>query len=596
MIEHALSARHRIQWAALGAAVLLGACSNGGGDGGAPPPSPPPPPSAARYHLVAPAGPAASGTMSFANGPNGFQSQALMAVPTPGTPGSAVTLEPAGRALAGGFFISLTLSGNTASNLRYHATVYARDGRLYKFEHNVPAGTPVQGQLLSSLATSSICVTGTALDEYGQGDFGPDISNAARSWLLLRGPGADRQCNTGDDVTHGVRLDMAATTPAVTVVGEPVAPLLATNGAFTGLVMRNGNQVFRVDGNLANASNLFTLSSPSIVNPSPSLGGGPFNRLWLFVDGNTLYGVRLDNPGTRVALATLTAGEQGTPPVLAADAGGAYVALVTPTSSRVLRVSDSLAAPTPLATFNGEVRALRVTPTRVVADVRASALQGLPPVDSVQSAPLAGGAAQSIVAPASGENLFVYGTVNEVVYALGITTTIDPLTQQSTTRWATVIVNADGSNLQRLADTVLIGATLPGTFSVGAVIPFYGFIAASPVRPGAFTYNAAGATLRLIEGSTRNTVVTYGSLPAAPDGAVFQLASAAQGQGLLVGALDVASGGPVNDLFYLQSDAPGITRVSGFITSAGAPQPMAGPPQPRALGPGAFSGRDRWRP
>ncbi len=509
--------------------------------------------------------------MTFANGPAAFQSQALMAVPTPGTAGSAVVLEPAGRALGGAnsFVLAVTLNGNTASNFRYHATVYARDGRLYKFEHAVPAGAAVQGQLLSSLATSDVCLSGTALDEYADGDLGLDLRNAARSWLLLRGPGADRQCNTSDDVTHGVRLDMSATTAAVTLVGEPLTPVLAADGAFNGLVMRNGNQVFRVDSNLASTGNLFSLSGNGLINlPSTTA----LARLWLFVDGRTLYGVRLDDPGTRVVLTTLAADEDRTEPEIAADGRSVFVALVSLAGSRVIRVDDNVGAPAPVATavttFNGTVERLALTPTRLVASVRNTALPGLPELVNLQSVLRSGGTAQAIGTPANGESLFVYGTGGENVYATGTTTTVDPVTQQSSTRSATLIVNADGSNPLRQPDTALIGFTLPSSFSFDGAVPLYGFVTASPVRSGAFRFNTAGATLRLIEGSSRNTLFTYGTLPGVPDAAVLQQTGAMQGQALLLGSIEITDGGVVNDLFYVQSDAVGLVRVSNFITGS----------------------------
>jgi hypothetical protein len=582
MNHRTLSARSRLVWATLGTAALLGACSNGGGDGGT---TPPPPASNSRYYLLASAGPAAAGTMAFANGSTGFQSQALMAVPTPGTAGSAVVLEPAGRALGGtnSDVVAITLNGNTASNFRYHATVYARDGRLYKFEHSVPAGAAVQGQLLSSLSTSDVCLRGTALDEYADGDLGADLRNAARGWLLLRGPGADRQCNTADDVTHGVRLDMSAAAAPLTLVGEPLAPLLAADGAFNGLVMRDGNQVFRVDGNLANAGNLFSLSGNGLIN-LPSITA--LSRLWLFVDGSTLYGVRLENPSTRVALATLSGGEDSNEPQIAADGRSVFVALVSSAGSRVIRVDDNVGAPapvaTPVTTFNGAVQGLTLTPTRLVASVRNSS-PGLPELVNLQSVLRSGGTARAIGTPANGESLFVYGTGGENVYATGTTTTVDPVTQQSSTRWATLIVNADGSNSQRQADTVLVGLTLPSSFSSDGAVPLYGFITASPVRPGAFGFNTAGATLRLIEGSTRNTLFNYGSLPTTPDSRVTQRTGGMQGQGLLFGSEEIAFGGVVNDLFYVQSDAIGLVRVSNFITGSALATPVATAPGPHTM-------------
>ena len=80
----------------------------------------------------------------------------------------------------------------------------------------------------------------------------------------------------------------------------------------------------------------------------------------------------------------------------------------------------------------------------------------------------------------------------------------------------------------------------------------------------------AGATSRAVNGATRATLVTYGSLPTAPDGVVADITGdpLQYGQAGLFTFIGTASGD--GDLDIFKSDAAGLIRVTNFIPAAPA--------------------------
>jgi len=81
---------------------------------------------------------------------------------------------------------------------------------------------------------------------------------------------------------------------------------------------------------------------------------------------------------------------------------------------------------------------------------------------------------------------------------------------------STLIVNADGSNPQTLNGTNVLRGVAPAVQSLDfgletdyAVVLVDGLTSA---------FGSAGATLKVVEGATRNTLLTYGTLPTTPEG------------------------------------------------------------------------------
>ncbi len=525
---------------------------------------PPPPPSG--LLLVGQAGPRVTWAVSFANGVQSVDAQALLAVSPSAAAAGAITLEPAGQVSGvSPQAYSGTVSNGTVSNLRLRFTSYIKGGRFYKFDHEAQGGTP-QGQLWTSLSSSAVC------GEFGypSGDLlagGVDFQSPVNSWAFYDGPGADGQCNTGDDVSFALRLSMGGGTAPATLNGRPVVSIGNANGALTGFLMRSGTQIQQLDSDLMAVGNLFAVSS-DFENIGLSLSGGA-PGVWLFRDGNTLYGVNLATPTTRVALTTLAAGEEVLPQQ-AEDEANLYVGITRNTagaeSSRVLRVSPALAV-TPVVSQPLALFGLRVTPTRlvlfrgdnsIVSVLKADGsglvvLRGVPPLGEF-----------SYVAATAGENVVIQHTV------------IDLNTASRSN--SVLILGSDGGNPQLLDNTAIAGTTQARPTPLGQVFKDYAVFLASPVIEG----NWAGANLRAMEIATRTDLVTYGALPATPGSNLAVTGSfdpLQYGQPGLFSVFGPNVPGqatpPDNDLYFFNSDSAGLVRVTHLIVGSSPSRPIA---------------------
>ena len=524
-----------------------------------------PPVSGNGFYLLAQAGPATSGTITYADGVQTTQLRALLAV-NPASPGSgAVTVDPAATVGDGQIAVGGTVSGGQVSNVRTRATAYfkAQDGRFHVVDQVVADGSLPTPTRVSSLTSAEVCsATGsTVLDNFG--GIG-DLVNPLRSWVFLPAPGADAACGTDDDTVRAVRLDMPATTAALTLTAIPQVEIRAADGSLSGYLVLLGNQMQRLDANLANPVNLFTVDPATYKNAG--LGFGSTRPgIWLFTEGGKLWGVNLATPGTRVALTDLADGEDVNP-LIASDGATAYVGLQRSTGPRVLRIGETLAPAGPaFVTINAGFRLnnLAVTPTRLIVhysnatnttvqSFAKNGAAGLPPN-------LGGYPAGTVVAQvlAAGENIYL-GVIQ--VGASGTST-------------RTEIVNSDGSNRQVQNNTDLKFGISAATVAGDLTLPrSYGVLLAEGGTGGAFSN--AGATVRLVEGATRATLVTYGVLPTAPDGFLL-FGSFDPWQYGQSGLLSYTGAGSQNaDLYYYKSDTPGLVKVTNFLTATGAVAPM----------------------
>ncbi len=514
------------------------------------------PVSASGYYLLAPAGPTVEGTITFANGVQTTQTQALLAVNSALPGDGAVTVEPAGQAsLLFGAALEASIGNGQISNLRSRYGAYFKGGRLYRVDQVVTnAGVPTP-RAMSSLVSNSVCgQDGVALQPSNVD--GNDFADAQRSWLFVQGPGIDAQCGTADDNHRAVRFDMGLADTALTI-GEPQAAIRAADGRFAGLVVRSGNQVQRLDADLGNASNLFTITPAGYRNLGVRYAGS-LPGVWLFIDGGKLWGVRLSAPSTAIELVTL-ATDETSDPVIAADGSGIYIGLSGASHTRLLRVSETnTLVSSPLDTlYYARLRQIALTPTRLVALVDVPAQGPQYPSTSVLSLSKAGGGYAplgQIFAPggiaqmlAAGENVyftFFFFRLN----GLGV---------------LTHVVGADGGNPTDLYDTDIKRGIAPEQLSLASGFDTtYAVVLADAVTNLA---SNAGATLRIVQGATRNTLVTYGSLPAAPNG-VLSFGTIDPLQYGLGGLWSFFSGDAVvtSDLYHFKSDAAGLIRVTNF--------------------------------
>ena len=323
-------------------------------------------PAAGRW-LLGSAGPSVTISMTFADGESSGFSQALVAVNSDQPGNGAVTIEPVGQTMAGfaGSEFSVfdgTVSGGQLTNYRERLRAYFKGNRLYKLDTLVSGNSVPTPVLLSSLQTSEVCGNFFGAPTNGLVATGTNVSAPLSSWLFLLGPGADGNCGTADDRFRAVRMDMGASTPALTI-GTPLAEIVDTNGVLTGMVVLTGNQVQRLDANLANPVNLFTVNTSTLVNYGVSFGGVT-PGVWMFTDAGQLWAVNLTNPAVRTSVAVLASGETVSDTIVS-DAGGAYVAINRAASARILRISPTLAASS-FTNLTAPVGALWATPTRLL--------------------------------------------------------------------------------------------------------------------------------------------------------------------------------------------------------------------------------------
>ena len=497
------------------------------------------------YYLLASAGPTVLGSITFANGSQDIPTQALLGVNTAAPGSGAVTVEPVGQtSFQFHHAIEGTISGTQVTNLRTRLSTYFKGGRLNKVDQVVASGAVPVPQLVSALTTSQVCGDSGIASQPAYAD-GNDFANPQGSWVFLRGPGADGLCSTADDNYWAVRLDMAATDLARTLPGEPQVAILGASGSFAGVVIRDGNQMRRTDAAVNNANTaLFSVDAASYVNLGRSFGSS-LPGIWLFTEGGKLWGVNLATPATRVALATLAAGETALPFVVG-DGGSAFVGLNTATTARVLRVDESLTNAATVATLSQPLANMAVTLTRLVLLTQGSTAQLL-------SVAKTGGATTLLASLDTGVLPGPLLTAGENVYFAQYQA---GATGSSV---STLVIGGDASNPVTLPNTDIKRGVAPTVSLIDGQSSNYAVVLADGVTGLA---SNAGATLRAINGATRGTLVTYGSLPATPDGVIagISIDPLQYGQSGLFLFIDVSTG--VGSLFYFKSDAAGLIRVT----------------------------------
>ena len=498
------------------------------------------------YYLLASAGPTVLASITFANGVQDVPTQALLAVNAAAPGSGALTMEPVGQTR---FLFSSVVEGTVnagqVSNLRSRIGTYFKGGRLYKIDQVVANGALPVPQLVSALTTNQVCGDGgiAASPTYAQGN---DLSNPPHGWMFLRGPGADALCDTADDNHWAVRLDMAGTDLARTLPGEPQVDISTGNGAFAGVVLRAGNEMRRTDADINNANTvLFSIDAASYTNLGRAFGSS-LPGIWLFIEGGKLWGVNLATPATRTELATLGAGES-VAPLIAGDGASAFIGLSTSTSARVLRVNESLTNTTTVTTLNQPLANLALTPTRVVMQTGGSPANLL-------SIAKAGGATTTLLSLGAGVIAGPLLTAGENVYLAQYQFGANGASV------STFIVGADGANPVTLANTDVKRPVAAATESLAVGFNnTYAVVLADGVTS---LISNAGATLRAVNGATRATLVTYGSLPASPDGVVAGITGdpLQYGQAGLFTFIGTASGD--GGLYFFKSDAAGLIRVT----------------------------------
>ncbi len=499
----------------------------------------------AGYYHVAGAGPTSDITITYANGAQTVPSQALMGVRDDAPANGAVTVEPTGGTGIVPFnAFEATIAGGQITNARTRISSYIKNGRFWKVDQLVTSGAPTP-QMVSTVTPADVCgSSGLPLVPFGVDSS--DWANAALGWILMRSPGPDGLCGSTDDTFRAVRMNMSDTT-APLVIGEPLAQIRGSDGSFAGLVVRNGTQVQQLNADLAAPANLFTVDPATFVNGGAVFGSAP-PGLWVFVDGRTLYAVNLANPANRAPVATLATGET-LMSHFSGDGTAAYVALNTATAGRILRIDTNLTA-TAVTTLDAPAADLALTTTRVAARLSSTPAR-------VVSALKTGSTMQNIITLPLGDLAMLMMASGENVYLTKFGT-------GATLGVVTLIVNSDGTNTQTLAGTRLLHSIGPETMAMaGGLNQTYAIVVADGESAAGLD---SGATLRLVEGATRNTLATYGTFPASPAGQAVMFAPAPL-QYRQTGLVPFLGGSTTTagDLYFFKSDVAGLLRVTTFV-------------------------------
>jgi hypothetical protein len=342
------------------------------------------------------------------------------AIPVAG--GSAVPFWPAGAGEIADYLVQGKLSNGVGSDLHIRSMLFWKNQQLIRRDLVGVNGLPAEVRV-SSITSVDLCQGADAAS-------GGDLVDAGRSWHVYRKRGVDATCNTADDRFFAVRADM---TPAEAPldVAQPVAVLHAANGSLTGWLLRNGQQMQRVNVDFTNPVNLFTLPGADLDFQYDAT----LDNNWVFKSGNKVYAVNLAAaaPASLTLVATLGA-EEALSGVTYANTQDIVLAITGNNSTRILRYVTGTKAVNAVATYAGITTAETVTPTRVILHGSLGALQ---------SVPLTGGTPQVIYTPQG--NAFIF------------------MTQRGGERlWfdaggAVASINSDGTGLQTLPGAKIAG-------------------------------------------------------------------------------------------------------------------------------------------
>ena len=517
---------------------------------------------AGRY-LVAQAGPPVTTAFVFANGSQSADSQAILAAPAAQATGTAV-VEAAGQAT--GLFgpvLAGTVSGGQVSGLHTRYELYFKAGGLYRIDHEVATGSP-QGVALTTLAPSDVCALGATASPDVADQAGNDLVDPTRNWVFFAAP-VSGVCASPSDRYRAVRMSMGSTDTALTV-GQPVAALYDSSAAVTGYILRNGSAFQKVDANLANPTTLFTLAPSAFRSFGVSLGASA-PGVWLFFNGGQLYAYDLaTQAGSATVVATLQAGERvGT---VLTDGADAYVSITSGSFStpayRIIKVSGTLTS-VPVYAGTGQLAHVALTPSRIVL---VSSSVGASPSTQVASVLRDGtgwldiGGANNgfltLLAYSSGENVYL----DEAGF--------DATGQMSGVR--TRILGSDGSNVQVLANTAIVGVTQAGSLPLVRTLSFSPY-AVLLVDGVAADGTSSGGTLRSVLGSTRAPLLTYGSLQSTPAATLFPATIDPLQYGLsgLFAFTPIGASAGSSDLYFFDTaSANSLTKLTGFVMAAGS--------------------------
>ena len=449
------------------------------------------------------------------------------AVPAGG--GAAVSLLPAGEADEP--LLQGTVLNGMVSNVHIRSMLIWQSQRLYR--QDLVASNGLAAPVLVSTLTASVVCRGQAGGSFDSTfvAVGHDVADAARSWRVFSKAGADGACGTADDTFVAVRMNMAPADAPLSVP-RPVATIHAPDGMLSGWLLRQGQQIQRVNADFSNPVTLFTLPAADLAFED---GGNGLTNVWTFVSGSKVYTVDLGSATAPVpvAVADLGAGEFLTD-VLYPDAQSLVIAIGSANATRLVRYTFASRAVSVLGSFPAVAQSLFLTPTRIIMSDGSGTLRALP---------LAGGQVQTVYAPAT----------------RGL---LRPVMQGGERSWveladAVVSVNSDGGGMQ----------TLPGAQIVGCVYQQSALLTSSSMACDAMVV-LQGSTVRAYDAASGVLRIGYGeiSLPSAPTRSTVHFATLGQwGQGGVLTQFLYNTSQPTETAvasYYIKTDQAGVTPIA----------------------------------
>jgi hypothetical protein len=331
-----------------------------------------------------------------------------------------------------------------------------RDGHIYALDlTTVTEPSAVQISSEAAATVDDTCsLSGTqvagANSDYAGVYFAADLQNPVNSAYFYRLPGADGECDTGDDVVHMVKTGMSAGAAPVTAPAMPVATVHTPQGGIAGFVVKSGATLVMLDGNLANPVVLGTFMAPvgvATALPVGTVQGYPTGQLYV-VDGSIVY----VNYAAHTTSAPLYSIPQWTPTnpaaAFAASPTTLYFAINTPaaagasaSASLYAMPADGTAAPTVVDVETGRIAALQyaVQASNLIFSVEN-------PDYVLRALPAAGGPAVTLVSSGGNGGSFT-ATASTVYYTAWQSSTSSPHT---VTHSGTLsgIVSVDGAVVQ----------------------------------------------------------------------------------------------------------------------------------------------------
>jgi hypothetical protein len=461
--------------------------------------------------------------LSFAQGTSINQQYGVGAIPAAG--GAAVSLMAAGQGSNAGMLIQAQVSNGLISGVHVRNLLFWKNQQLVRRELVSSSSLPAE------VRVSNLTIDGVCNLESTSGGFaseGNDYADNNRSWKIIQKKGADGNCNTDDDRFFAVRLTMSPTESPIEV-SRPVATVHTSQGVLSGWVVRNGQQLQRVNADFSNPVTLFTLPGDDL-NATDDIGN---TNGWVFTSGSGVYGVDLSAaaPVTPTKIATLAGGEAVTA-VDYANSDDAIVAISGVNATRVVRFVASTKAVTALGVVAANSSIGHVTPSRAIMISAAGTVVALP---------LAGGAVETVYTPPT-------ATFPIIIFHGGERLWIQ-------LPRATLSVNSNGSDPQTVADARIAGCINK------AFIRFDGL-----QECDAAMLIVGGSVARSYDAVTGTARITYGNVTAinSQQYSVFTMTLAAWGQTAVltqyVGNLNSTGAGLATN-FFLKTDQAGLTPI-----------------------------------